>query len=158
MGRVFDLVLNRKSPGNVMYDAAMTAMDRLSQKIRVRIEDREEDLLIEANVWQDAIPGDPRSPKIMGLSDNNSLIYYPKFSTPYQHNLVDKCKFATILSGCIYDEVSGKKFSPERVNDGNPHCVKIAPTDKFRPFTKNCECYVLVHVDNCHKLLEQVCL
>jgi len=157
MARVLDLLLNRKSPGKVMFDAAITAMDRLSEKIKVQIDDREEDVSVASNVWQDIIPGDPNSPKIMGLSDNSSIIFYPKFSTPYLHSLPDKCKFATVLSGCIYDEVSKRKFSPERMNDGNPHCVKIRPTDIFKPYTKSCECYVVVHVDDCDKLLENFC-
>lgn len=158
MGKVLDFILNRRSPQSVMYEAAITAMDRLSQKIKIRSEKGEEEFVVEPHVWQNIVPGDPNSPKIMGMDDNNSLIYYPKFSTPYSHKFIDKCKFATILIGCVYDEVSGRKFSSEKNNDGNPWCVKIRPEDNFRPFTKNCECYVLVHVDDCDKPLEQICL
>lgn len=158
MGKVLDFILNKKSPESVMYDAAMTAMDRLSRKIKVRSEKGEEEFVIETNVWSMIVPGDPNSPKVMGMPDNNSLIYYPKFSTPYSHKLVDKCKFATILVGCIYDEISGKKFSAERNNDDFPSCVKIRPEDNFRPYTKNCECYILVHIDDCNKLLNDVCV
>jgi hypothetical protein len=158
MGKVLDLFFNRRTAADMLYEGATKAMNQLSQKIKIRIEDREEDWLIESNVWQEIVPGDPNSPKIMGLSDNSSLIYYPKFSTPYRHNLTEKCKFATILSGCIHDKVSGKSFSPKRENDGKPYCIKISPTDNFKPYTKGCDCYVLVHVDECSRILEEVCL
>lgn len=158
MGKVLDFILNRKSPESVLFDVAVTAMDRLAQKIKIRTNGKEEDWVIESNIWKSIVPGDPSSPKIMGISGNSSMIYYPKFSTPYRHNLIDKCKFATVLSGEIHDETTGMVFSPKKSSDGKPYCAKIYPEDNFMPHTKGTECYVLVVIDDCDKTLDEVCL
>lgn len=157
MATIIDILLNRKTPEKELFDAAKFAIEKLSQKFKVKTEKGEEEIAIDSNVWYTIFPGDPFSPKIMGLSENKSLIYYPKWSTPYSHKLMDKCKFVTIVSGCIYDENSDFKLSSEKINDGKPHCLKISPEDNFRPHTKGCECYAFVHVDDCNKLLSQIC-
>lgn len=157
MVKVIDLLLKKRTNKDILVEAALTAYDRVMKKLEVVINGEVKEISINQNVWYTIVPGDPNSPKIMGLSDNKSLIYYPKNSTAYSHSLVDKCKFATILSGCVYDELSGKKFSAERIEDGNPHCIKIKPEDNFIPYTKDCECYVLVHVDDCKKTLSEIC-
>lgn len=154
---MIDLLLNKKSVSDELYESAQSAFQKVFDKIKIMTEHGPEEIVLKSDTWHTIVPGDPSSPKIMGLTNNKSLIYYPKYSTPYQHRFIGKCKFATILSGCIYDEISGKKFSTERMDDGNPHCVKIRPEDDFKPYTKNCECYVLVQVDDCNKFLDQVC-
>ena len=154
---MLDLIFGRSSSEKILYDAAISAMERVGKKIKVLTERGVEEVVLDHHVWHIIVPGDPFSPKIMGITDDISFIYYPKHSSPYTHKLLDKCKFVTILSGEIFDEVSGRKFSAEKTNDGNPFCIKIKPTDNFRPYTRGHECYVLGHIDNCNKLLEQVC-
>ena len=61
-------------------------------------------------------PSDEKSPAIFWIDDNQLIVRYPKFSTPYNHTFKNKCKFVECLSGGLHD----KKLEPETVSR-RPH-------------------------------------
>lgn len=102
------------------------------------------------HVWTFVYPTDPKSPKIMGLSDDTHIIFYPKESTPYRHVLTDKCKFVEIISGEIHEKVSGKTFK-------KGDTLKIYPTEEYVPFTTNKEALIKVCINDCNLSIKDAC-
>lgn len=91
------------------------------------------------NKFIQIIRGDQNSPLIMGLEEKQHLIYYPKNSTPYRHQLEDSIKKVEILTGEIYDKITGKKYVK------GDH-LEILPNTHIEPYTENMECTVKVTV------------
>ena len=102
------------------------------------------------HVWTFVYPNDKKSPRIMGLSNDTHLIFYPKFSTPYLHQLDEKAKFISVLEGTIYDKVSKTVLKK-----GDK--LKISPHDQYIPYTKDNECYIRVHIGSIEKELVDAC-
>jgi hypothetical protein len=96
------------------------------------------------------VENDPNSPILINISENKKLIYYPENSTPYENQVIGKCKFIRVIDGCIYDENSGQSL---KVGD----TLKIRPSDNYRPYTKNCKAIVEVCFDDCNKKIESIC-
>lgn len=91
------------------------------------------------NKFIQIIRGDQNSPLIMGLEENQHLIYYPKNSTPYLHQFEDSIKKVEILTGEIFDKITGKKYvKGDR--------LEILPNTHIQPYTEDMECTVKVTV------------
>lgn len=106
-------------------------------------------LSLEQNVWHYMDINDPKSVKMMQLSQEGDkqriLVHYPKDSSPYKDPNIGKYKFGEVISGEIYDEITGKKFKANR--GGKNDTIEVGPLDKFKPKTeKDKECYVLVEI------------
>ena len=86
----------------------------------------------------------------MGLSNDTHLIFYPRFSTPYLHQLDHKAKFVSVLEGTIYDKVSNTVLKK-----GDK--LKISPHDQYIPYTKDNECYIRVYIGSIEKELIDAC-
>lgn len=106
---------------------------------------------LEQNKFLQIIPNDPKSPIIMGMSENKHLIYYPKNSTPYLHQYENSIKTVQIIDGKIWDKLTDKVYS---VGD----IIKIYPGENLQPYTKDQECYVQVCVTDIDSILENICL
>jgi len=102
------------------------------------------------HIWTLVYPNDKNSPKIMGLSDNSHLIFYPKYSTPYVHILDEKCKFVSVVEGTVFDKVTEKIYTK-----GDK--IKIYPESNCVPYTKGQEAYLRVCIDECSVSLEDAC-
>ena len=113
---------NKKN--NVLFNAARQKVNSLSSHIN----DGEMGISLDKNKWLSIIPNDPKSPMIMGMGENKHLIYYPEFSTPYLHQYEKSIKFVEVLSGVVFDKVTGKKYSSGAK-------IKIYPNSKIEPFT-----------------------
>ena len=61
------------------------------------------------------------------------IVFYPKWSSPYDHELDGVRKKCTILMGRIYEEVCGKTYM---VGDE----FEIPTNQKYRPYTKDSIC------------------
>jgi hypothetical protein len=91
------------------------------------------------NKFIQIIEGDQNSPLIMGYKENQHIIYYPKNSTPYLHQFEDSIKNVEILSGEIFDKITGKKYV-------KGDSLEILPNTHIQPYTENLECTVKVTV------------
>jgi len=100
---------------------------------------------IEQNKMIKVYPDNQNSPIVMGMGSDRFLVYYPKNSIPYHHKISGKEKIVEILDGCIYDQITGKKY-----NQGDK--FKIRSAQDFIPATKDCECYVRVFLNE-----EKIC-
>lgn len=96
------------------------------------------------------IDGNPKSPMIMGMGNNQHLIYYPKNSEPYLHQYEESIKFVEILSGEIFDKITEKVY---RKGDK----FKIYPKTNIQPYTKDVECTVKVIVSKIDSIWSQKC-
>jgi len=131
---------------NVLFDAARQKVDSLTAHIK----DAEQGISLDQNKWVKIIEGDSNSPMIMSMSDNKHLIYYPAFSTPYSHNYEKSIKFVEVLSGVIFDKISGKKYV-----SGDK--FKIYPNTEILPFTTFLDAYVRVCVTEIDDIWQRIC-
>lgn len=131
---------------DLLFNAARKKVSSLSSFI----EQGENKVNLDKNKWVSIIDHDPNSPMIMGMGENKHLIYYPPFSTPYLHQYEKSIKYAKILSGTIFDKVSGKKY---RKDDD----LKIMPQTKIQPFTLADDAYVWVCVTEIDDIWERIC-
>lgn len=95
-------------------------------------------------------PGDPKSPKIIRITENPEtiIIYYPKNSSPYVHS--DKrVKHCKIIKGELWLLEGKKHVKCERE-------FKIEPNRKIVPFTKNIDCIAFIEFEK-KTALDNVC-
>lgn len=137
------LFASKKSP---MYDIAKMKIENIRQGLESEVRPFE----LEKNKWFKILPNDEKSPMIMQLTEKSHLIFYPKNSAPYQHSLETKCKFVEILSGVVYDAISGTKHSAGAK-------IKVMPGDQLKPYTLENEAYVRVCIADCNSLWNQIC-
>lgn len=130
---------------SVLFDFVLDRTKQLNESFSNEVHPK-----LSQNKFMRIIEGDKNSPLIMGLGENKHLIYYPKNSTPYLHRYETSIKFVEVLSGEIYDELTGRKF----VKDDQ---FKIYPEDQIKPYTKDRECYVKVCVSEVDSIWERVC-
>jgi hypothetical protein len=136
--------LNKKN--NVLFNVARQKVNSLSSHIN----DGKMGISLDKNKWQPVIPNDPKSPMIMGMGENKQLIYYPEFSTPYLHQYEKSIKFIEVLSGVVFDKVTGKKYV-------SGDMLKIYPHTEIESFTTFLDAYVRVCVTEVDEIWERVC-
>lgn len=129
-----------------LFNAARSKVNSLS----AFLDDNNPIVSVEKNKWVKILPNDSSSPMIMGLEENKHLIYYPKHSTPYLHQYEESIKFLEILTGEIFDKLTGKVYTK-----GDQ--LKIYPRTNIQPYTKNLECTVKVTVSQVDDIWERVC-
>jgi hypothetical protein len=81
-----------------------------------------------------------RSPVIIQQPENPNefLIFYPKNSAKYTHELDGTIKRCEIITGEIHEEICGKSYTPESGEF-------VIPSDqKYRPFTLDSICIARV--------------
>lgn len=82
--------------------------------------------------------------------DDEYIIYYPPFSSKYNHSYETKCKYIEVLKGIIYNEKSELKlFKGDK--------IKISPNQDYTPYTEEKESYLRVCVRSCDNLIDIVC-
>lgn len=130
---------------SVMFDALLSRTKEMNKSFDLGVRPQ-----IQQNKLIRIIEGDEHSPLIMGLGENQHLIYYPKNSTPYLHQYEDSIKFVEILSGEIFDKLTGKIYT-------KGDRFKIYPDHKIQPYTKDHDCSVKVTVSKVDSIWEAVC-
>lgn len=128
-----------------LFDAVLSRTKELNKSFELGIKPK-----LQENKLVRIIEGDEHSPLIMGLGNNKHLIYYPKHSTPYLHQYEDSIKFVEILSGEIFDKLTGKIYT-------KGDRFKIYPEHKIQPYTKDRDCSVRVTVSKVDSIWEAVC-
>lgn len=101
---------------------------------------------LQQNKFLRIIEGESKSPLIMGMGENQHLIYYPENSIPYLHSYTNQYKNVEILHGEVWDKLTGKKYVK-----GDK--FKILPGQEVQPYTLANEAYVRVIVSNRDTLL-----
>lgn len=110
--------------------------------VKCMIKDEQEgNCQLEHNKWNKIIPKDLFSPMVMGLEDSSHMVYYPKFSTPYEFEVNSVPAIVEVLSGNIYEKYSGKTYKKGQK-------IKFGPFVKLMPFTRNEEARVRVSYDD----------
>lgn len=141
MGQVMSIWRPKK---NTLFDAALSKVGSLSDSIS------NDDPKVIKNKWTRIIPDDPNSPTVMGMGDNEHLIYYPPNSTPYHHQHEETVKNVEIISGEVHDLISGKTF---KAGDK----FKVYSSDNIQPYTNETPAYVKVIVSKIDSIWERVC-
>ena len=121
---------------DVLYQSALAAVDRLTQ----RIAKESKCISVDQNVWAEMVEGNPRSPKIMGIGQDgkyNYIIFYPKHSAAYVFEGDELCTYVEVLSGEITDRFTNKKYTQGQKIVFNPY-------EKLMPVTTTSEAYVRV--------------
>lgn len=136
-------IFNRKK--DVLFDALLSRTKELNQSLQLGVKPQ-----IKLFKFTPIIESDDKSPLIMGLGENKHLIYYPKQSTPYLHQHEKSIKYVEILTGQIYDQVTGNTYTK-----GDQ--FKIYPQNKIQPYTTDSECTVKVTVSQVDDIWERVC-
>jgi hypothetical protein len=131
---------------NTLFNAARQKVTSLS----TFIEKGEQKVSLEKNKWMPIVEHDPKSPMIMGMGENSHLIYYPPFSTPYLHQYESSIKYVEVLSGVLWDKISGEKY---KTGDQK----KVYPGEEIQPFTTHEESYVRVCVTQIDDIWERIC-
>jgi len=132
-----------------LFNVAMNASESIKALMSL---DRESSIGIEftRNIFTHVLPNDPKSPSIYWLEDDQYVILYPPYSTPYAHKFTEKCKFIEVLSGVIFDKNSDLKlFKGEK--------IKISPSDNYMPYTLEKSAYLRVCISECSSILDQIC-
>ena len=139
-----ELVLGVKK--NTIFEIAKQKLQAIKENIQSEVIP----MNLEKNKWFKVLPNEAKSPLIMKISEDSHLIYYPANSVPYTHAIESKCKFVDILSGQVFDELSGKRYITGQR-------FKIFPGDQLRPYTGDSEAYVKVCIADCKNLIESIC-
>lgn len=88
--------------------------------------------------WVYAVPGEVNSPKVMRVYDDILNIKFPPHSSDkYDHKVISRRKKVEIQRGCLFDKISGKKWSEGEMFEINPH-------DNVIPVTFDNSCLVKV--------------
>lgn len=109
-----------------------------------------EDCPVSLNKWMKIIKKDPNSPLVMGMEETTYMVYYPKFSTPYEFKIGPECIFVEIMHGTVYEKYSGKTFETGQK-------IKLGPFEKLMPYTRNTEARIKVTCSNCEDELMNIC-
>lgn len=144
-----DTLLGRNSKADTMYQLAMKATQSISNLIKLDSECTK-DIEVDKSRFHKIFNNDPKSPSILWFSENEYIIYYPPYSTPYEHSYENQCKFVEVLKGIIFDKNSDRKFFK-----GDK--AKVHPSDNYVPYTDSQEAYLRVCVGNCDSIWDNVC-
>ncbi len=129
-----------------LFNAARTKVTSLSKAI----DKGHQGTILEKNKWFQIVPNDPKSPMLMGMGTNKHLIFYPAHSTPYLHSYEESYKFVEILSGEIWDKLTGNKYE-------TGDRFKIPPGASVQPYTKTKEAYLRVCVSAVDTIWDNIC-
>jgi hypothetical protein len=149
MNWLMDMVLPNSKARDLKFDTAIESSNQIQNLFKLY---REGDFSIDLSqtAFTKVFPHDEKSPAIFWMTDNQMIIRYPKFSTPYNHSFKNKCKFVECLSGVIYDKNSNIKLFP-----GDR--LKVEPNNDIEPYTEDSICYLRVVVGDCNSIWDQIC-
>ena len=86
----------------------------------------------------------------MGMENESHMVYYPKYSTPYDFPIGEECIFVEVMHGELYEKYSGKKY-----REGDK--VKFGPNIKIMPYTRNNDARIKVSYGNCEDDIMDIC-
>ena len=121
---------------DVLYHSALSAIERLTQKIGKETKC----ISVDQNIWTDIVDKNPRSPKIMGIGQDgkyNYIIFYPKHSAVYVFEGDELYTYVEVLSGEITDKFTNRKYTQGQK-------IVFKPYEKLMPVTTTSEAYVMV--------------
>lgn len=149
MGAIFDLIFSGNRERDILFKTAISSANQIQNLFKLY---KEGEFPIDHNQtsFTKIYPEDAKSPAIFWIDDNQFIVRYPEYSTPYNHSLKEKCKFVECLSGVLYDKNSNRKLF---AGDS----IKIKPNDTFVPYTEDQVCYLRVCLNDCNKKLESIC-
>lgn len=133
-----------KPKPNPLYEVALNKIEDLAKALSSG------NRSLIRNKWMPILPDNPKSPLIMGMSENEHLIYYPPFSTPYEHKFETSIKTVEILSGKVTDMVTKKVY---KTGDK----TKIYPGDEPQPYTGEEPAYVKVTITHIDDIWQRIC-
>ena len=134
---------------DIHFEVAMNAIDSIKGLFALKNEEISQENYDSA-IFHKIFPKDEGSPYIYFFDKNEYVIYYPPYSTPYNHKFKDKCKFIEVLSGVVYDKNSERKLLK-----GDK--IKIDPNDNYIPYTLDQKCVLRVCVADCKNDFGSVC-
>lgn len=123
----------RDEKADLVFNTAKNAVSRLIKKLE------KEKNYTQQNVWTTLVKDSFRSPKIMGIGDNDFqfIVFYPKNAASYTFQDNEFNMKVEILYGSIYD-----KFHNRRYRAGDKFTVDAG--DKLCPITPSYESYVKI--------------
>jgi len=142
---MIDLVMSIWNPKkDKIFEAAVKKISSLNEYVT---SDKSK---VMQNKWFRIVEDDPKSPMLMGMSENEHLIYYPENSTAYKHHYETSIKEVEILSGIVYDKFTNKSF---KTGDR----LTLGPGDEIQPYTQELPAYVKVEVTQIDDIWERIC-
>jgi hypothetical protein len=117
--------------------------------INLKKEERCKVISDKKNHFHKIFPHSEKSPRVMWISDDQYIVYYPAFSKKYTYEAESKCRFIEVLQGVIFDERNNKKYTKgER--------IKLTSSETAIPYTQSVECYLRVSIADCNETWENV--
>jgi hypothetical protein len=123
----------RDEKADLVFNTAKNAVSRLIRKME------KEKGYAQQNIWTSLVKNSFRSPKIMGIGDDDFkfIVFYPKNADNYTFQDDSFDMKVDILSGSIYDKFHNRKY---RAGDS----FTVDSGDKICPITPSDEAYIKI--------------